>query len=83
MSTPEPRFILWSTRDGAPRRDDDGVIVSDGIVGRIGPDNVYLRGYAAYPGDVRPLDLAVGECIRSVRYALSGGAGIYDVYRVS
>lgn len=83
MPTNEPRFILWSTRDGAPRCDDDGVIVSDGIVGRIGADNVYLRGYAAYPGGVRPLDLAVGECIRGVQYSLSGSTGIYDVYRVA
>jgi hypothetical protein len=82
MPANEPRFILWSTRDGAPRC-DDGVIVSDGVVGRIGPDNVYLCGYAQYPSDTRPLDLAVGECIRGVQYSLSGSSGIYDVYRVA
>jgi hypothetical protein len=78
-----PLFILWDRRDGAPRRDEDGALVSDGIVGRIGPDNVYLSGYAAYPADTRPLDLDVGGCIPGVGYSLSGSRGTYDVYRVA
>jgi len=77
------QFILWDTKDGhRPTLDDDRNIISDGILGRIGPDNVYLKVYAKYPGDVRPVDLEVGACIKNVLFSLSGGTGGYDIYRV-
>lgn len=82
--TDAPKYILHSTKDNyQPREDDDGNIISDGAVGRITANNVYLTGYASYPDDRRPTDLAVGECIHSVVYSLSGSTGIYSIYRVS
>ena len=78
------KYILWDTRDGyRPRCDEDGEIVSDGLLGRITVDNVYLRTYASYPDDKRPADLTVGGAIKGVGYNLSGAKGTYDVYRVS
>jgi len=78
------KFIIWDTKDNfQPRRDDDGVIVSDGVLGRIEEDNVYLAIYAEYPTSVRPNDLPVGKCIKDVQFSLSGSKGKYDVYRVS
>lgn len=76
-------FILWNAkRDGEPRRDDNGAIVSDGVLGRIGPDNCYLTAYPCFPDGRLPRDLAVGESIKGVRYRLSGETHFYDVYRV-
>ena len=78
------KFILWDRKDGhRPRLDDDGNVDSDGILGRIGSDNVYLTTYARYPGNMRPNDLEVGAAIRSVSFSLSGSSGSYDIYRVS
>lgn len=81
--TSPPRFILWDPKDGAPRQDDEGRIVSDGILGRISADNAYLSLYGTYPGDRRPNDLRVGEAIPSVRFSLSGSSGSYTVIRVA
>ena len=77
-------FIIWdAANDGhAPRTDDDGIIVSDGVVGRIGEDNAYLTTYGEYPGEKRGRDLEVGGSIKGVRYSLSGSSGVYDIYRV-
>jgi len=78
-----PRFILWDRQDGDPRR-QDGDLISDGVIGRVNADNVYLTAYAQYPdGAKRPWDLAVGEAIEGVVFELSGGRGVYDVYRVA
>lgn len=86
-TTSNPRFILWDPSDGPIRRDadDPDSIISDGILGRVGIDNVYLTIYAGYPvdNDTRPRDLAIGECIKGVGYTLSGSSGIYDIYRVA
>ena len=85
MTNNDMRFILWDPRDShdfLPRRDDDGVIISDGVLGRISADNVYLTAYAEYYDTRRPVDLAVGECIKNVRWSLSGARGCYPVYRV-
>lgn len=81
----DKRFILWDNNDGHVRVDEDGDIISDGVIGRVGIDNVYLTTYGQYPESEvrRPGDLAVGERIQSVRYSLSGGSGYYDVYRVA
>lgn len=80
-------FIIWDPRDrhdGLPRFDDSGKIISDGILGRIGPDNVYLTAYANYHKDERrPGDLEVGEHIDGVGFRLSGEHGRYDVWRVA
>lgn len=58
-------------------------IVSDGVIGRVGPNNVYLTTYACYPKDAKALrELEVGECIKSVVFSLSGSRGVYDIYRV-
>lgn len=80
----EAKFILWDPRDNfRPREDEDGNITSDGVLGRITAANVYLTAYPDYPDDRRPADLKVGECIKRVKYSLSGGRGYYDIYRVS
>jgi len=78
------RFILWDPKDNyRPMTDEEGnQIISDGILGRLTIDNVYLTAYANYHGDKRPLDLKVGECIKGVEFHLSGEHGVYDVYRV-
>jgi hypothetical protein len=80
------KFIIWDPKDGngLPRVDPDtGAITSDGVLGRITEDNVYLRAYPTWPADAKPIaELEVGEPIFGVRYTLSGGSGFYDVYRV-
>jgi len=78
------RFILWDTKDNyRPMTDEEGnEIVSDGILGRLSLDNVYLTTYANYHGDKRPRDLEIGECIKGVGFRLSGEHGVYDIYRV-
>lgn len=77
------RFILWDPKDGGPRLDEEGKIVSDGVLGRLGEGNVYLTTYGEYPDDRRPKDLDIGERIAGVRYSLSKSSGIYDIYRVT
>lgn len=83
--TREMKFILHSRKHHGDKSlwDGDGVIVSDGAIGRITKDNVYLNVYAQYPGDQRPADLEIGEMIEGVEFRLSGELGVYDVYRVS
>ena len=78
------RFILYSPKHHGdyPLTDDWGQIVGEGSLGRISADNVYLYGYANYPGEKRPRDLEIGEVIEGVRYKLSGEHGVYDLYRV-
>lgn len=81
----EKKFIIWDTRDGngLPRVDDDGQIVSEGVLGRITENNVYLRAYPRWPEGAKPVsELEVGEAIKNVKYSLSGSSGYYDVYRV-
>ena len=78
------KFIIWDTNDGPlPRRDDDGKIVSDGVVGPIDDDHVYITTYGSYPGDKRPKHLEVGECITGVLFAYERQPWILDVYRVA
>jgi len=78
------RFILWDCKDNyRPMTDEEGnQIISDGVLGRLSLDNVYLTTYARYPGELRPADLEVGECIKAVGFHLSGEHGVYDIYRV-
>ena len=76
------RFILWNRDDGFSPRRDAGEVVSDGVLGRIDADNVYLKVYADYPGTTRPADLDVGGCLADVVFRLSGEKGEYDIYRV-
>lgn len=87
------RFIIWDPKDGSVQR-EAGVIVSDGVLGRLFEDNVYLTAYAKWPhGPTRGLVghggilhpgscLEVGERIQGVVFALSGEVGSYDIYRV-
>ena len=77
------KFILWSRREGMqPTRNEEGRIISDGIIGRVTEDNAYLRAYPEYPDERRPWDLPVGFCIEEVKYSLSGSKGTYDIWRV-
>lgn len=77
-------FILWNPKPDQenPVYGADGKISSDGVIGRVGVDNVYLKTYGQYPDDRRPGALKVGECIKGVVYTLSGQKGTYDIYRV-
>jgi len=80
-------FIIWDPRDGAVRTDDDGNIISDGLIGRVGGDNVYVRVYAEYPPGTPMLvngepALEVGQFARA-DFRLSGSHGRYHVYRVA
>ena len=79
----EKRFIIWNPKDGHVRRDDDGNIISDGVIGRVSIGNAYIKIYPKFSVDKRPADLEVGERIEYVKYALSGEIGYYDIYRVS
>lgn len=81
MAEKDPRrFILWDTRrDGELRYPDAN---TDGVLGRLSLENVYISTYAEYPADKRPEDLAVGERIEDVVFRLSGDRGYYDMYRV-
>lgn len=77
------KFILWNAgSESPPRCDDDGTIVSDGIIGRVDADNAYLTIYGTYRDERRPKDLEVGCRIAGVTFTLSGGYGCYDIYRV-
>jgi len=78
------RFILHSPLHHGylPLRDEEGNVIGDGAIGRVGLSNVYLRTYAVWPDHHRPEQLEVGECIKGVEYRLSGGHGSYDIYRV-
>ena len=80
----EKKFIIWDPKDGSrPRVDDEGNIVSDGLIGRVTQNNVYLTTYAGYPNNSQPLgDLPVGGGVYGVKFSLSGSTGFYDVYRV-
>jgi hypothetical protein len=78
----EKQFIIWDPKDGRPSR-DDGRIVSDGCIGRIGLDNVYLTAYGAREHGSKTYDeLEVGESVLNVTFRLSGQKGVYDIYRV-
>lgn len=80
----EKRFILWDYKDGNPPRTDDGGFNTDGIIGRVGLDNVYLATYGARPdGAPKYDDLEIGGCVRGVVFRLSGERGEYDVFRVA
>lgn len=83
----ERRFIIWDPRDGNgyARWDDAGnKIISDGVLGRIGIDNVYLTAYPEWPEleTRRPRDLGLNGIICGVKYRLSGESGEYDIIRV-
>lgn len=77
------RFIIWDPADGRPRVGGSGAIVSDGIIGRVGPENAYVKIYARYPEGPTHRDLAVGQHIDGVVFSLSGTKGVYQVWRVS
>jgi len=79
-----PRFILLNQSLPASERGGDGPDAG-GALGRIGLDNVYLATYGSRPeGSKSYADLAIGEEVPNVRYALSGQkATLYTVRRVS
>jgi len=76
------KFIIYE-QNSHPLVADNGNIISDGIIGRVTLNNVYLTAYAMYPNKQRPKDLEIGECITGVRYSLSDETGMYNIYRVS
>jgi len=79
------KFIIWDPKDGngSPRRDENGEFLSDGVVGRIPLNSVYLTIYGIKPdGAARYDSLEVGQCVRDVTFQMSGAKGIYDIYRV-
>jgi hypothetical protein len=88
------RYIVWDPRDNdgrGPRRCPETlVITSDGVIGRVGPDNVYLTTYADYQpvgltGEVRRHTfLAENDHVPAEAwFRLSGSRGLYEIYRVS
>ena len=78
------RFILWDSNHKDPPRNDAGEFMTSGCMGVMGRDNVYLRVYPRAGVKLQDeLDaLEVGQCVRGVRYNLSGSSGNYDIYRV-
>jgi hypothetical protein len=78
----EKQFIIWDPKDGRPFREDGGII-SDGCIGRIGLDNAYLTAYGERERGSKPYnELEVGESVLNVTFRLSGQKGVYDIYRV-
>jgi len=74
------KYILWDTRkDGVLRYPDSDTV---GILGKLTLDNVYISTYAQYPDGKHARNLQVGEHIKDVKFTLSGGKGLYDIYRV-
>jgi hypothetical protein len=84
LDATERRYILHDhSLNEDPQRNADGAIVSEGALGRLGIGNGYLTTYGSYPAESRrPGDLGVGEAIHGVTYNLSGGRGVYSIYRV-
>lgn len=76
------KFVVWDLRDGDSPWRGDGSLISEGCLGRIGRDNVYLTAYAQYADARRPWDLAVGGVLYDVVFRLSGQRGSYSVWRV-
>lgn len=98
------QFIIWDRRDGKqpapsmfknnakpaglPRQDEEGLFISDGILGKISRNNVYLTAYpnldnAVWPEGCNSLDdLQIGQRVENVEYSLSGSSGVYDIYRI-
>lgn len=79
------KFIIWDRKDNdRPREDEDGNIISAGIIGVVSGDNVYITTYGVIPQDSKPVsELEVGERSENVRFSLSGSSGLYDIYRVA
>jgi hypothetical protein len=75
------RVVEW-LEEKVPRN-DDGSIATDGAIGRITADNVYIATYAENLSREELDALEVGGHISDVRYHLSGEEGHYDIYRVS
>lgn len=76
------KFIVWDPRDGHVRYDDEGTPISDGVIGRVGEDNVYLTTYADYGNNPRHTSLEVGQMTEAV-FSLSGSKGYYQIHRVA
>lgn len=73
----EKRFILWAQKDGPFRENEPG------LWGEVGADSFEkIRMHLEYPSEKRPLDLRVGESIRSVRYRVFDGGLYYDIIRI-
>ena len=95
---PHARFILWDQRDcdgRGPRRDEEGRITSDGLLGRLGPSNCYLKTYAANlrrdsltaeggykTATLEDLEINGHEPVIA-DFSLSGERGTYEIYRLS
>lgn len=75
-------YIIWDPKDGAPRT-EAGEFISDGIIGRVGIDNAYIKIYPSYFDNEprRPADLEVGESVTAT-FSLSGEMGRYQIWRV-
>lgn len=83
MKDSDKRFIIWDEADGRPRKDELLEFISDGLIGRIGLDNAYLRTYGVRPeGAPQYSELEVGQAVHDVKFSLSGSKGQYSVYRV-
>ncbi len=80
------KYILWNRkRDGQfPPLDENGEeIISDGAIGRVDAENVYLKTYARFRPESKKLDeLVRGERIKDVVFSLCGERAKYDVIRV-
>ena len=76
-------FVLLN--QSLPASERGGEPEGGGALGRIGIDNVYLATYGSRPeGSKAYADLAIGEEVPNVRYALSGAKPtLYTVRRVS
>jgi hypothetical protein len=83
MKDSDKRFIIWDEKDGRPHRDELFEFISDGLIGRIGLDNIYLISYGVRPDPrMSYAELEVGQAIHDVVFNLSGSKGRYSVYRV-
>jgi hypothetical protein len=79
MTDTNNRRIIIQPAD-EPLQVEDGRILSDGVVGRIGSNNAFLRTHAKYTGATHD-DLKLGEGCRA-EFSLAGRTDTYTVFRV-
>jgi len=76
------QYIIWDQKDGWPTRNEEGGYTTAGILGILGPDNVYLTTYADYGDNKRHTELDLNEWT-TARFRLSGESKEYRIYRVA
>jgi hypothetical protein len=82
----EKKFILWNPIESGVYKSptkEKGRIISEGIIGRVTYENVYISVYPEYePGHKNPRDLEINESLLDVVFHMCGTKTKVDLYRV-